>query len=130
MSQLLNKGTKITWYASNDLKNPQCGDGSWNPTNNCHIGAVMAGWGGGPKCGEFVQLCNEKMKPNKCVKVRIVDKCAGCKERHVDLTKSAFKQLAPSHSLDEGVVEDLVLYQNGKPSPWDIDLFGPLKLKG
>lgn len=49
--------------------------------------------------------------------------------QHVDLTKSAFKQLAPSHSLDEGVVSNLKLYKASKPSAWDTQLFGPFKLK-
>jgi hypothetical protein len=31
---------EITWYASNDLKNPACGDGSWDPNNNNHIGGA------------------------------------------------------------------------------------------
>lgn len=129
-SKLKNSNTKITWYASNDLKNPQCGDGSWNPDNASHIGAVMAGWEGGPQCGDFVQLCNDKLEDGKCLSVRIVDKCAGCKQKHVDLTKSAFKQLASSHSLDEGVVDNLKLYQlDDNPSPWDTALFGPFKLK-
>lgn len=78
-SQLMSGDAKITWYASNDLKNPQCGDGKWNPDNNSHIGAVMAGWKNGPQCGEFVQLCNDKMSGNPCLRVRVVDKCAGCK---------------------------------------------------
>lgn len=125
-SRMINGDTQITWYASHDLKNPQCGDGSWNPTNNAHIGAVMAGWEGGPSCGEFVHLCKGE---DKCLRVRIVDKCAGCKKNHVDLTKSAFKQLDPNHSLDTGVVKGLKLYQTSKPAPWDKGLFGPLRLK-
>jgi hypothetical protein len=32
---------EITWYASNDLKNPACGDGSWDPNNNNHIGGAF-----------------------------------------------------------------------------------------
>lgn len=129
-AETINGNTQITWYASHDLQNPQCGTGGWNPTNNAHIGAVMAGWSNGPKCGEFVYLCNDKMKSdNNCLQVRVIDKCAGCKKNHVDLTKSAFKQLDPKHSLDTGVVKDLKLYSAPKkPSPWDKALFGPVKL--
>lgn len=123
---MMYHGGQITWYASHDLQNPQCGDGSWNPTNNAHIGAVMKGWVGGPKCGEFVYICNDE---NNCIRVRIVDKCAGCDERHIDLTKSAFKQLDPKHSLDTGVVKNLKVYYAKKPSPWERALFGPLHLK-
>lgn len=43
---------QVTWYASHDLLAPACGTGDWNPTSKSHIGAVMAGWEGGPKCGE------------------------------------------------------------------------------
>ena len=126
-AKLMYHGGQVTWYASHDLQNPQCGNGDWNPTNNAHIGAVMYGWSGGPKCGEFVYICN---KDKNCIRVRIVDKCAGCKQGHIDLTKSAFKQLDPKHSLDTGVVKDLKIYYAGKPSPWEKALFGPLRLKG
>jgi hypothetical protein len=46
-----------------------------------HIGAVVKGWSGGPQCGQFVMLCN-KDAGDHCVPVRIIDKCAGCKEDH------------------------------------------------
>lgn len=127
-AKLMTGKGKVTWYASQDLKNPQCGNGKWNPNNNCHIGAVMYGWNGGPKCGQFVQICNPRKKA--CIKVRIVDKCAGCKQNHIDLTKSAFRQLSPSGTLDEGVVSNLDVYYDSRPNPWDFDLFGPVKLKG
>ncbi|UZJ51491.1 hypothetical protein CBS101457_000811 [Exobasidium rhododendri] len=130
-SKLLHNDTEITWYASQDLKNPACNGGSndgWAPTNDNHIGAIMAGWDMGThlKCGKFVDLCNESIKV--CVKVRIVDKCAACKPGHVDLSKKAFLLLAPTHSLDEGVVKGLKLYANEEPSIWDFDLFGPKTL--
>ncbi|PWN36167.1 uncharacterized protein FA14DRAFT_172733 [Meira miltonrushii] len=126
-AKMMYHGGEVTWYASHDLQNPQCGNGQWNPTNSCHIGAVMYGWNGGPECGEFVYICNSE---NNCIRVRIVDKCAGCKEGHIDLTKSAFKQVDPKHSLDTGVVKNLKIYYAGKPSPWEAALFGPLNLKG
>lgn len=125
----MNGNTQITWYASHDLLNPQCSDGKWNPNNNNHIGAVMYGWKNGPKCGEFVQLCNESHSRHKCVKVRIVDKCAACKQNHIDVTKASFRQLSNTGSLDEGVTHGLKLYTSGKPNPWDFDLFGPLALQ-
>ncbi|KAN0063223.1 hypothetical protein ACQY0O_004387 [Thecaphora frezii] len=128
--QLWSDNIKITWYASNDLKNPQCGNGGgkWQPENSSHIGAVVKNWDNGPQCGEFIKLCNKRNK-NKCVKVRVIDKCAGCKQGHVDLTKSAFKKLAPSGTLNEGVVENLEMYKTYKPNPWDIALFGPKLLQ-
>ena len=121
------EGIKITWYAQHDLKNPSCGDGSWDPENSAHIGAVSAGWSEGPQCGEFVRLCNEKN--HRCVRVRVIDHCEGCKNDHVDLTKSAFKRLSMTNSLDEGVTTGLKLYRSNKPNPWDKSMYGPGKLK-
>lgn len=49
----------------------------------------------------LLSVCNED---NKCIFVRVIDTCAGCKKgsKHVDLTKAAFKQLA---NLDTGVLK-------------------------
>lgn len=118
---------KITWYASHDLLNPACGNGSWDPTNTNHIGAVMNHWEGGPSCGDFIRLCNPKIE--RCVRVRIVDECAGCSQDHVDLTKSAFRRLATTGSLDEGITAGLSMWTSKKPNPWDFSLFGPFKLQ-
>ncbi|WFD34455.1 hypothetical protein MCUN1_001296 [Malassezia cuniculi] len=118
---------KITWYASNDLKAPACGDGTWDPENSSHIGATSVGWTNGPKCGEFVRLCNSKV--SRCVHVRIVDQCAGCNDDHVDLTKSAFQKLATTGSLEEGITTHLKMYRSEVPDLWDKALFGPVKLR-
>ena len=88
---------------------------------------MVKNWDNGPQCGEFIKLCNEKT--SKCVKVRVIDKCAGCKQGHVDLTKSAFKKLSKSGTLNEGVVENLNMYKSRKPNPWDLALFGPKVLQ-
>ena len=120
-------GIKITWYASQDLKNPACGNGKWDPSNSNHIGAVLKGWDHGPSCGDFIRLCNPKV--SRCVRVRIVDECAGCKQNHIDLTKSAFKRLATTGTLDEGVTTGLTMWYSSKPNPWDLSLFGPFNLQ-
>ncbi|SNX83263.1 uncharacterized protein MEPE_01970 [Melanopsichium pennsylvanicum] len=127
--ELWSPDVQITWYASHDLLNPQCGNGggSWQPVNSCHIGAVVKNWENGPQCGEFVKLCN-KEADNHCVKVRVIDKCAGCGENHVDLTKSAFKKLSPSGTLTEGRIKGLKMYRTNMPNPWDLSLFGPKAL--
>ncbi|PWZ00637.1 hypothetical protein BCV70DRAFT_199904 [Testicularia cyperi] len=129
--RLWSKSVQITWYASHDLLNPQCGNGGgkWQPENSSHIGAVVKNWDNGPQCGEFVKLCNKKAH-NHCVKVRVIDKCAGCGENHVDLTKSAFKKLSPSGTLNEGRIHGLKMYRTKTPNPWDLALFGPRKLLG
>lgn len=123
---LWKKNVQITWYASHDLLNPQCGNGggNWQPENSSHIGAVVKHWNDGPQCGEFVKLCNKEAK-NHCVLVRVIDKCAGCGENHVDLTKSAFKKLSPSGTLSEGRIHGLQMYRGHSPNPWDLALFGP-----
>ena len=118
---------KITWYSSHDLKSPACGDGSWDPENSSHIGATSSGWKDGPSCGDFVRLCNKKV--SRCVHVRVVDQCAGCKEDHVDLTKSAFQKLASTGSLEEGITTHLDMYRSELPEDWDKALFGPIKLR-
>ncbi|SPO24808.1 uncharacterized protein UTRI_01798_B [Ustilago trichophora] len=124
--ELWSPDVQITWYASHDLLNPQCGNGggSWQPVNSCHIGAVVKHWDDGPQCGEFVKLCN-KQADNHCVVVRVIDKCAGCAKDHVDLTKSAFKKLSPSGTLQEGRIKGLKMYKTKTPNPWDLALFGP-----
>lgn len=129
--ELWSPSVQITWYASHDLLNPQCGNGggNWQPVNSCHIGAVVKGWDDGPQCGDFVKLCNKKAD-NHCVLVRVIDKCAGCAENHVDLTKSAFKKLSPSGTLEEGRIKGLQMYRTKKPNPWDLALFGPKLLQG
>ena len=81
----------------------------------------------GPSCGDFIRLCNPKV--SRCVRVRIVDECAGCKQNHIDLTKSAFKRLATTGTLDEGVTTGLTMWYSSKPNPWDLSLFGPFKLQ-
>ena len=128
---LWSPSVQITWYASHDLLNPQCGNGggNWQPVNSCHIGAVVKNWDNGPQCGEFVRLCN-KEADDHCVVVRIIDKCAGCKENHVDLTKSAFKRLSPSGTLREGRIKGLKMYRTKMPNPWDLALWGPKLLQG
>lgn len=128
--ELWQKNVQITWYASQDLLNPQCGNGGgkWQPVNSCHIGAVVKNWDSGPQCGEFVKLCNPKAH-NHCVRVRVIDKCAGCGPGHVDLTKSAFKKLSGSGTLREGRIHGLKMYRTKLPNPWDLALFGPKKLR-
>ncbi len=73
-----------------------------------------------PHITTFLSVCNG---PKKCVFVRVIDSCAGCAKgsKHVDLTKSAFSQLA---DLNEGV---LTVQMRGATDPddWYEDLWGP-----
>ncbi|KAK0523027.1 hypothetical protein OC842_006286 [Tilletia horrida] len=118
-AKLLGKDYKVTWYSAHDLLNPACGAGKWQPSKRSHVGAV--GSSSPLKCGDFIQLCSKK----GCVKVRIVDACAGCSQRtHVDLSKAAFLQLATG-GLDQGEVHGVHSFDLGnKISPWAINLFG------
>ncbi|KIY46631.1 hypothetical protein FISHEDRAFT_66390 [Fistulina hepatica ATCC 64428] len=83
---------KVTWYTGNDLKNPSCWpNGKWSPTDASFIAALSEDGKGG------LQLCNT---PQKCTFARVGDTCAGCKEKHIDLTRAAFGHLA---SYEDGV---------------------------
>ncbi|KDQ20510.1 hypothetical protein BOTBODRAFT_309857 [Botryobasidium botryosum FD-172 SS1] len=115
----------ITWYTGQDLENPSCwANNEWTPTDESFACALtLHGWTQNrPACLSFIELCNG---PDKCIFVRVVDTCAGCAEgsKHVDLTKEAFKQLAP---LDEGTTT-VQMRGASKPDPtsWLVDLWGP-----
>ncbi|KAG8711932.1 hypothetical protein FRC11_001432 [Ceratobasidium sp. 423] len=96
------QGVTITWYTGEDLQNPSCWpESDWAPTDASFACALtLEGWNNKPSCFRFLELCNG---PDKCIFVRVVDTCAGCKKgsRHVDLTKAAFAALA---DLDVGIL--------------------------
>ncbi|KAI0069149.1 hypothetical protein BV25DRAFT_1986668 [Artomyces pyxidatus] len=112
----------ITWYTGHDLLNPSCwANTKWAPTDASFACALtLEGWTSKPQCFKFLELCHT---PKTCVFVRVVDTCAGCAKgsRHVDLTRSAFGQLAP---YDEGV---LTVQMRGatEPDDWFENLWGP-----
>ncbi|KAH0587458.1 hypothetical protein J132_08553 [Termitomyces sp. J132] len=114
----------ITWYTGHDLKNPSCwAQGGWSPTDKSFACATtLHGWHDRPKCFEFLEVCNG---PKKCVFVRVVDSCAGCKEgsHHIDLTRAAFCQLA-----DPDTGKLTVQYRPATPPAdcdWREELWGP-----
>ncbi|KAG8932946.1 hypothetical protein FRC03_008663 [Tulasnella sp. 419] len=112
----------ITWYTGEDLQNPSCWPHpEWAPTDESFACALtLEGWTTRPDCFKFLELCNG---PEKCIFVRVVDTCAGCKKgsKHVDLTKTAFSRLA---HLDEG---KLTVHMRIATDPdiWHEDLWGP-----
>ncbi|KAG8912035.1 hypothetical protein FRC01_005335 [Tulasnella sp. 417] len=112
----------ITWYTGQDLKNPSCWPQSkWAPTDESFACALtLEGWDSKPDCFKFLELCNG---PSKCIFVRVVDTCAGCKKgsKHVDLTKAAFSQLA---DLDTGKLT-VQMRLATTPLDWFEDLWGP-----
>ncbi|TFK76008.1 hypothetical protein BDN72DRAFT_831451 [Pluteus cervinus] len=115
---------KITWYTGKDLENPSCwAKANWTPTDDSFICALtMKGWTTKPKCFEFIELCNS---PSRCVFLRVIDSCAGCEEgsKHVDMTKRAFKQVAPG--LDTGIMTVQMRRATPPPDVWYEDLWGP-----
>ncbi|KAJ7047470.1 hypothetical protein C8F04DRAFT_9245 [Mycena alexandri] len=134
------KGVVITWYTGHDLLNPSCwANTPWAPTvfftvlhpiffllrafikdESFVCALTLQGWDEKPKCFKFLELC---VSPKKCVFVRVVDTCAGCAagSKHVDLTRSAFSQLA---DLDEGITT--VQYRPAsKPTQWFEEIWGP-----
>jgi hypothetical protein len=112
----------ITWYTGQDLQNPSCWPTSdWAPTDASFACALtLEGWKSRPECFTFIELCNGS---DKCIFVRVVDTCAGCKKgsKHVDLTIAAFSALG---SLDAGI---LTVQQRAatEPEVWHTDLWGP-----
>lgn len=112
----------ITWYTGQDLEHPSCWPNTpWAPTDKSFAAAVtMEGWNTRPECFRFLELCNT---PKKCVFVRVIDTCAGCKKgsRHLDLTKAAFGALA---DFDQGILT--AQYRPATdPAGWFEDLWGP-----
>ncbi|KAG8880251.1 hypothetical protein FRB97_000963 [Tulasnella sp. 331] len=113
----------ITWYTGHDLLNPSCWENTdWAPTDGSMVAALtLHGWKNKPKCKKFIELCNGS---KKCIFVRVVDTCAGCKagSAHVDLTKAAFHELAP---LDVGQLKVHMRLAHGSPDKWYKELWGP-----
>ncbi|KAL1915777.1 uncharacterized protein VTP21DRAFT_6536 [Calcarisporiella thermophila] len=92
-----------TWYSGNDLKNSYCygidGKGSYNAKDTDMI-AAMKNIGG--MCFKCLAVKGGNNTNGKTIVVKVIDKCGGCKNGNdVDLTKSAFSQLA---SLGKGVI--------------------------
>lgn len=116
-------GTPLPTFSA---RNAAMMEKSGTPKDNSHVGTVMKKWDDGPKCGEFVKLCYGYH--NHCVVVRVFNTCTECTEDHIDLSKSAFKKLSPSGTLKEASLDGLKMYKTKQPSPWDLALFGPLKL--
>ncbi|CAE6412030.1 unnamed protein product [Rhizoctonia solani] len=116
------QGVTITWYTGEDLQNPSCWpESNWAPTDASFACALtLEGWNNKPSCFKFLELCNG---PDKCIFVRVVDTCAGCKKgsRHVDLTKAAFAALA---DLDVGILT-VQMRMATSPRVWHASLWGP-----
>ncbi|CAK5275588.1 unnamed protein product [Mycena citricolor] len=112
----------ITWYTGHDLLNPSCwAKTDWAPTDQSFVCAVtMEGWTDKPQCFKFIEICN---KPQKCIFVRVVDTCAGCRtgSQHLDLTRRGFAELA---DLDTGILTVSWREASG-PDDWSEDLWGP-----
>ncbi|KAJ6629086.1 hypothetical protein B0H10DRAFT_1987806 [Mycena sp. CBHHK59/15] len=130
-----------TWYTGHDLLNPSCwASTQWAPTDASFVCALtLAGWNDKPQCFKFLEcirpcsrvlnetyvspwlsVCNT---PKKCVFVRVVDTCAGCKDasHHVDLTRAPFGEIA---AFDEGVLT-VQSRMASEPDVWFEDLWGP-----
>ncbi|PWN53255.1 hypothetical protein IE53DRAFT_366507 [Violaceomyces palustris] len=88
-------GAKLTFYSGNQLLAPACGGKA--PTDDDLVAAVTP-HGGIGKCGDRIKLTYK----GSSVTVTVRDYCAACTPRWMDLTKGAFKRLAP---LSQGVIE-------------------------
>ncbi|KZO97955.1 hypothetical protein CALVIDRAFT_48877 [Calocera viscosa TUFC12733] len=114
------ESVKVTWYSGSGLLDPSCwASAIWQPTDNSYVCALtLEGWGDKPKCFSFLELCSG----SKCVSCRVVDTCAGCQGKHVDVSQATFKALAP---LSQGVIPDVKMRIASEPSVWDVLLWGP-----
>lgn len=138
--KLMSGTVRVTWYSGADLKGPSCGDWrlgyKWHPTDKTYNAAVTASWKGKekPTCKSLIRLTTPK---GRSVIVRVVDSCASsamspsnsCTRglKVVDLTKAAFKALAP---LDQGIidrvkVETIHIKKGHKWNKGDIKKWGP-----
>ncbi|KAJ1971237.1 Non-catalytic module expn protein [Dimargaris xerosporica] len=71
-----NQGTELVAALSYKLYDKFTKGG--NPNNNS-------------KCGKYLDIYN--LQSGKAVRVKVVDKCMGCSENSVDLSKAAFEKL-------------------------------------
>jgi len=115
------EAVKLTWYSGQGLLDPSCwAQAVWQPTDDSYVCAItLDGWTNKPKCFDFLELCNG---PTKCVSCRVVDSCAGCEGKHVDVSQSTFKTLAP---LSQGVIENVQMRLASGPTGWSNALWGP-----
>lgn len=90
-----NTAQRLTYYAGHQLDDPACGGP--RPDDGDMIAAVVKG-AGYAKCGDRITLEHN----GRQVTVKVVDYCAGCAHNSFDLSKGAFKKLAP---LEQGVIE-------------------------
>ncbi|KZT62960.1 hypothetical protein CALCODRAFT_6684 [Calocera cornea HHB12733] len=108
-----SESVKVTWYSGNGLLDPSCwAEAIWQPTDTSYVCALtLEGWSDKPKCFTFLELCNG----SKCVSCRVVDTCAGCQGKHVDVSQATFEALAP---LSQGVIEGVKMRLASKPAQW------------
>ncbi|KAF9977789.1 hypothetical protein BGZ73_004856 [Actinomortierella ambigua] len=94
-----------TWFDGSHLKGAACYGNLMNRNVNArdgwHIAAVnFATFRGGQR--EACFKCARVSHKGRSIDVRIIDGCRSCKRGHIDLTKSAFKTIAP---LRQGVAK-------------------------
>ena len=94
---------RLTYYSGHQLDDPACGGP--RPDDGDMIAAVVKG-AGYAKCGDHITIEHN----GRQVTVKVVDYCAGCAHNSFDLSKGAFKKLAP---LDEGVIEGANFWKSG-----------------
>lgn len=90
-------GAQITFYEGQDLKNSACyGRNGLRIYDAKPTDAIAAMWMKDfEMCYQCIEIKNGK-KSVKSIIVKVIDKCAGCPphKKNVDLTRSAFSQLA------------------------------------
>ncbi|KAL1918831.1 uncharacterized protein VTP21DRAFT_2853 [Calcarisporiella thermophila] len=95
---------RTTWYSGQDLRNAACYGRKGLAAYNAQDSSMIAAFKGGLNlCYKCIEVAGGKGTNGGKMVVKLVDQCAGCyRDNDIDLTKAAFKKLAP---LDRGEVE-------------------------
>ncbi|PWN91074.1 hypothetical protein FA10DRAFT_264972 [Acaromyces ingoldii] len=94
--QLVARGSlQLTWYAGQSMANPACPGQKAVSSSDYVVALPMSRKKG--MCGKWINI----RKGGKSVNAKVVDYCESCGSNHFDLSKAAFKKLAP---LSQGVV--------------------------
>ncbi|KDN49931.1 hypothetical protein K437DRAFT_222057 [Tilletiaria anomala UBC 951] len=72
--------------------------GGWHKSSELVAAVSRQQWHGGEFCNQMLHVCHH----GKCTDVQVVDECPSCDYGSLDLSPTAFKQLAP---MSEGVID-------------------------
>ena len=89
---------RVTWYGEEFRGGPvYCRGGRYDPDDP----TTVAMGADGPPCGSRLRLCSE----SHCIIATIKDKCGGCGQRHLDLSKGGWEALGRPQSVLMTILE-------------------------